>query len=79
MRKPRLYIDLRDGLKRRGIGMAYAADVLGISRRSLEMKFANIKGSTFRINEMYTLLHMLGESNDRLGDYFPEYELRRRA
>lgn len=74
-----LYTDLRDALKQRGIRLGYAADELGITLRSLEMKLNNIKGSTFRINEMYELLHMIGETNDRLGDYFPEYQLRRRT
>ncbi len=74
----RLYLDLRSELKRRGIGLDYAADVLGITRRSLEMKLANIEGSTFRINEMYALLHMLCLPNSELARYFPEQEMRRR-
>ena len=76
---PKLYPDLRSELKRKGISLDYAAEILGVTRRSLDMKMSNIEGSGFRIGEMYQLLHMIGKNDFALSLYFPNYPTRRRA
>ena len=73
-----LYCNLRKDLKAKYFDLNYVAKCLGVSRRALDMKFSNIKGSTFRVDEMYALLDLLGVDGRWLNYYFPKEEIRYR-
>lgn len=68
-----LYPELRKELKAYGIDEAYLSEHLGISGRCLRDRFRNRKGSTWRLEEQYKLLRIIGQPYEKIGFYFPYY------
>lgn len=71
-----LYEELRKELDAYGIDDEYLAEQLEISDRSLRSRFRNVKGRTWRLEEQYKILRMIGKPDNQLAFYFPRYPLR---
>lgn len=78
MIKMPLFPELQAALKKEDISKAYLAEMLGCTHRCLCLRFNNIKGSTWRLEEQYKILDILGEDDDKLSYYFPRYRLKGR-
>lgn len=74
--KKRMFPELRKALKEYDIDEAYLSEQLGISDRSLRNRFRNIKGSTWRLEEQYKVLRIIGQPPEKIGVYFPYYPVK---
>jgi hypothetical protein len=68
-----LYPELRKDMKQYGIDDEYLSEQLGISERSLRDRFRNIKGRTWRLEEQYKVLRIIGQPPEKIYHYFPYY------
>lgn len=79
MIKMPLFPELQAALKAAGIDLPYLAEQLGVTLRCVQLRFGNIRHSTWRLEEQYQILRMLGEDESRLSYYFPCYRLKERS
>ena len=65
--------ELRDALLLRNITHKQLAYELELSERTIILRFNNIEGSCWMINEQYQILDLIGETPDTIPYYFPRY------
>lgn len=70
---------LREEMKRCKVTTKDIADTIGCSQRAVEMKMAMVKGSCWRLDEMYKVMAMLAIPWDEMHLVFPMERIVRRA
>lgn len=78
-RRGKYFPELRAELKRQDIDLPYLAKCLGCSVRAVQFRLANDERRTWRLEEMYQILEILGKPDESLGFYFPNYKEGRRG